>query len=167
MDLNEICERTKLPIRLLRYVIDHRIVPVPRLRRAKGEWGRPRRFADDAGVGIACAAWLLQDGLKRTSVAKLIDGLPRIRFEPGNPASGMVISRVLSTQLPAVVEFGDGENLRYFVDGRDYGWRQPGPDALMSDSYKPKVIIRLDLGAIRDLVLGHTKESIDSGQETG
>ena len=67
MDMAELATRTVLPVRKLRYVFDHHLLPgvgtdLP------GQ-GVPRTFTDFEGFGIAIAARLLDAGLTRKLVA--------------------------------------------------------------------------------------------------
>lgn len=67
MDLQELAQRTALPLRKLRYVVDHDLVPELHYKLAHDEAGRPRRFASDVGFAIACVTSLLEGGLQRTA----------------------------------------------------------------------------------------------------
>jgi hypothetical protein len=75
MDLHTLEERTGLALRSLRYVLDHRLVPGLNIQLASKVAGRPRRFSDDAGFGIACAAVLLQAGVQRKRVHQFLKDL--------------------------------------------------------------------------------------------
>ncbi|MBY0312873.1 MAG: hypothetical protein K2W85_12450, partial [Phycisphaerales bacterium] len=70
MDLNELAVRTGLPVRKLRYVLDHRILP-GRQSVASGH-GVPRTFTPFEGYAIALAARLLDAGVTRKLIATVL-----------------------------------------------------------------------------------------------
>src|ERR1700704_3473478 len=79
MDIAQLAIRTGLPIRRLRYVFDHQILPGT--RHAEGR-GIPRSFLAFEGFGIALAALLLEAGLKRWLVALCFDAVQIGRSVP-------------------------------------------------------------------------------------
>jgi len=155
MDLQILASRTQLPQRKLRYVIDHDLVPGLKLEIAENEVGRPRRFADDAGFGIACAASLLEAGLHRAAVRQFLETL--LGFATPRPLTGRdILIAVLQRELPAVAELGDGVNIRIRVDDPkfDSGWMQPRTNAKLAKDYEPNALVRLNLRHICDKVVG-------------
>ena len=53
MDLQTLANRTGVPLRKLRYVLDHRLLPGMRIKHAFEFVGQPRSFAEHEGFGIA------------------------------------------------------------------------------------------------------------------
>jgi hypothetical protein len=143
-------------MRRLRYILDHRLVPGLDIAQAVKEAGRPRRFADDAGFGIACAAFLLQVGIQRRVVRHALRDLLRIKLRDKQGAYEIAIVSIFRCQFPAKVQFGDGTNIRLIVEDLQYdtGWTQPNTQAKLIATYKPHALVELDLGLIRDMVLG-------------
>jgi hypothetical protein len=66
MHIAEIAERIGLPVRQVRYVLDHGIMPG--LKPAGEGRGTPRYLTAFGAFGVACAALLLQAGLRREVV---------------------------------------------------------------------------------------------------
>lgn len=155
MDLQTLIQRTGLPSRMARYVADHDLVGTGRIRAAENEVGRPRRFADDVGVGIALGAHLLKGGVKRQTVERLMMVLPRIRFSGKGPS---VLQSVLSSHSQAIVEIGDGRYVRFSLEEWESGWKPLDSSWKAPANYEPHVVIRVDIGRIRDQVLGFDEE---------
>jgi hypothetical protein len=150
MNLQSIAERTGLPLRTLRYVVDHKLVPNLRVRVSEHEVGRPRLFADDVGVAIACAALLLEAGLKRDAVERIIHALAELNFRPENPRKGLTIADIIRNRTPAVILIGDGKNCRGLIESEslDSGWLQVRPLARLAKDYAPMVVVQFDLGRL-------------------
>lgn len=151
MDLQTLIERTGLPPRTLRYVLDHDVVPNLRISLAVHEAGRPRVFADDVGVAVACSAILLEAGLKRKAVQQLLSQMARASWRDGKS----VMSSILSSTAPAWAELGDGKNFRFRFDDdtKPTPWSPLSTRAKVPKDYIPLAVVQLDLGRIRDLVL--------------
>jgi hypothetical protein len=155
MDLQMLEERTGLALRTLRYVLDHRLVPGLNIQLASKVAGRPRRFSDDAGFGIACAAVLLQAGVQRKRVHQFLKDLLAITVKDSQGKSERALAALLKSPLPATAHFGDGINIRLTIDKWDSGWIQPSTHAQLTSDYRPRVSVQLDLGRIRDEVQSH------------
>ena len=150
MDLAELSRRTGLERRKLRYVLDHKLVPSLRIEIVDNEVGRPRYFADDVGVGIVCAARLLDAGLPHEAIKRFLTGLLEIKF-PGDKVPALV--HVLKGKDPAQADFGDSDRVRLLINGdHDSGWFAPGKRSRAVTKFSPKVTVSLDLGLIRDEV---------------
>jgi hypothetical protein len=161
MELQTIAERTRLPLRKLRYVIDHRLLPGLRVKIDGKAVGQPRYFTDFEAFAVACAAAMLVGGMKREAVVQCIDGLVDLTWE-GEPFSkrpitelakskgGHVLSSLFTDTGTAVVMLGDGLNVRALAKSRDTGWCQPRTLARLSDDYQPMVIVQIDLAQLRD-----------------
>jgi hypothetical protein len=156
MDLQTISSRTGIPSRTLRYVMDHKMVPTIRVKILDNEVGRPRVFADDYGVAIACAALLLQAGVRRETVENCLRILAALNTNPSSPAKGISIATILQ-QKPesAIVDFGDGVTGRLRIPDTtvDTGWMSIEPLARLDKSYCPKVTISIDVGQLVTQIL--------------
>lgn len=75
MDMAELARRTGLPVRKLRYVFDHGLVPG--LAEASTGHGIPRTFTEFEGFGVALAATLLDGGVTRKLTARCLDAVCR------------------------------------------------------------------------------------------
>jgi hypothetical protein len=169
MELQEIAEKTRLPLRKLRYVIDHRILPGLRVKIDESAVGGPRYFTELEGFAIACATTMLIGGLKREAVILCMDGLAELTWEGAlyskRPGSNQQEQAKKMRELcfyssfygdgSATAMLADGENLRVQVKQRDTGWRQPKTLVRLDDDYKPVVILQLDLAQIRTQMQEH------------
>jgi len=160
VDLQTLSQRTGIPIRRLRYCLDHNLVPGLRIEISANEAGRPRKFADDVGFGIACAATLIGAGYGRKTVAYFLKGLLEtyLHYEEGDRE--LALAAVLRRDdCTARAELGDGVNVRVVFHvpgcdtGCDTGWVCPGNPAPLVKSYHPTTYIGLDLSRIRDKVV--------------
>lgn len=151
MDLQTISSRTGIPSRTLRYVVDHKMIPTLHVTTRDNEVGRPRVFADDYGVAIACAALLLQAGVRRETAENCLRILAAVNTKPEAPSKGISIATVMERRFKsAIVEFGDGITGRLFLpfDDVDTGWLSMKPLAQLAKDYRPSVIFSLDIGRL-------------------
>ncbi len=66
------------------------------------------------------------------------------------------IQRAFRTGVtPAEALLADGTNLRFKFGRVDTGWVQPDIYAPLAGSYRPRVVITLDLARLRDVFLNH------------
>ena len=79
--------------------MDHKLVPSVRVKVVDNEVGRPRVFADDYGVGIACAAYLMEAGLRRERVLECIQILSAFNSRPDSPSRGLTLANVIEKRL--------------------------------------------------------------------
>lgn len=85
MDLQTIATRTALPVRKIRYVLDNRLLPGLRVAGQPDVVGRARSLTDLEGFAVACAATLLELGVKKEAVVELMNGLSGYPMDE-NPA---------------------------------------------------------------------------------
>src|SRR4051812_20952748 len=71
-NLHDISVRTGIPVRKLRYCLDHNLVPTDGWFVGDHEIGRQRRFDLASAVYLVCAARLLIAGCKRDAVRTLL-----------------------------------------------------------------------------------------------
>ncbi len=159
MDLQELSERTGITRRKLRYVLDHDLVPGLRIEIAEGEAGRPRKFHEDVGVGIVCAAHLLTMGMRHEKIRWFLEGLVTLTIG-GKPALSSLFERHgdLADQgdpFESEAFLGDGVNIRLTLKNANYDsqWRAPQNPAPLAANYKPKSQAVLNLGRILDEVM--------------
>lgn len=153
LDLSTLANRTGLERRRLRYVLDHELVPRLKIAVVDDETGRPRHFAEDVGFGIACAVCLLDLGLAHETIRQFLSGLLKIKISPAD-TQGALASILQSPQTPlhAHADFGGDGWVRLRVEGYDSGWLQSGRPRKPPIDFEPSVIVRLNIGQIRDLV---------------
>jgi hypothetical protein len=155
MDLQALCQRTGISKRRLRYCLDHNLVP-GLVNVARDERGRPRRFAEDVGFAIVCAAVLLDLGLPHGRIRAFMEGMLQIKWKD---SQDLVLLAVLERPFAAFAELGDGINVRIVVADPDNRspWVAPGNPAPLAADYEPSVVVRLNIGKIRDQVFGSAK----------
>ncbi|MBA4191497.1 MAG: hypothetical protein C0467_26255 [Planctomycetaceae bacterium] len=148
MDMAELSARTQLPVRKLRYVFDHGVLPGAQPD-SPGQ-GIPRTFTDFEGFGIALAARLLDAGLTRKLVAACIlkSGESPRRSARINEVPLYLVFAAAAGKL----EVGDGKYLRLSGDARpgiakafDTGWQPLVGVVPAPDEYRPTVHVRFDL----------------------
>lgn len=159
MLLQTVARLTRLPIRKVRYVLDHRLLPGVRVAGQPDLVGLARTLTDLEGFSVACAAVLLESGVRKETVVEFMTVLAE--FPMGKSSRGkrpiVAIQRAFgSTVAPAEAMLGDGTNLRFRVGPEDTGWIQPGTYAPLAAGYQPRVVISIDLARLRDVFLAHS-----------
>lgn len=156
MELQELAGRTGLPVRKLRYVLDHDLVPGLKYKLASEEVGRPRQFSTDAAFGIACVGALLGGGMQRAAAASFMSAMLdfRYRLKKGDIWQGsQILSRFLSHGTEGRARVGDGVHLELDLkiseERLHTGWREPRTGAALAEDYAPRVVVELDLGRLR------------------
>lgn len=162
VDLQELADRTGLPLRKLRYVVDHELLPGMKFKISAHEAGRPRHFAQDAALGIALIAMLLDAGLRRTAAKEFVRALLDLPMQDGKGGifRGYEVLRWMSDRGSEVwVELGDGTHLRMKFDDWESGWLEPSRGARLDKNYRPITSLRVDLAALRDRILAEPERS--------
>ena len=168
MELQAVADKTHLPIRKLRYVLDHQLLPGLRVKVDTTSVGRPRLLTDFEAFGVACAAALLVGGVRRDGVIEFMEGLAALPWEedprskPAAKNSGKIAEKLdalafyaaFSKRIPMIALLGDGVNIRVQGGAGDTGWRQPRTLARLSEDYQPTVIVQVDLGRLRSQLKG-------------
>ena len=154
MDIQTIATKTRIPIRKIRYVLDHRLLPGTRVKTDAERVGHPRSFTDVEGFGIACAAALLVCGVKRNAVIEFMESICGYAWEhvKGQRRHMTFVQAAFLPQREAIAMLGDGLTVRFQIGERLTDWFQPVTFAQLKD-YHPRGEIRLDLGRIRDDLL--------------
>lgn len=160
MDVQTIADRTRIPVRKVRYVLDHRLLPGLRTKSDDERVGHPRVFIDSEVLGIACAAALLEGGVKRDLVVSFLDFLvsynvrstPKRQRKHVSAYEEAFISN--SSKIEAMV--GDTVNMRIRIDDWDSGWIQPRTFAPLKD-FHPRVTIQVDLAALKEALFPPAK----------
>jgi hypothetical protein len=155
MDLQTLHTRTGISKRKLRYCVDHHLVPRLGIELAEDEAGRPRKFADDVGFGIVCAAHLLDLGLPHERIRYFLESLLQIQLGvEGEPKPALIA--IFERNANAGGFLGDGVNVRLAAPdfGYDSGWRAPAGAAPLRRRYEPVVTVTLNLGKIVAAISG-------------
>jgi hypothetical protein len=164
MDVAEIARRTALPVRAVRYVLDHQVLSGLNRRRRLDRAGRPRDFA--ALDVVAAAAALFFGGVRRQLITDIFTSLSAIpwRFAVGNPAGsdeagggGRSVLEILCLAEgggggATVLSVGDGAAIRINTDALQSCWFDPKTCGRFDVSYRPKAEVSVDFGLLRQLL---------------
>jgi hypothetical protein len=148
-DLARIAETSGLPLRKLRYVLDHKILPGGDVK-SRGR-GAVRSLEPFEAFGVVVAAAMLGAGLKRALVR---DCLALLCRETGRDVGGVPLYRAFLGDGPSRLEVGDWAYVRLTVSSRrpyppvDTGWLPLGM-AEPPASFAPSVALVLDIGQLR------------------
>src|SRR5262245_23581190 len=155
MDMAELTARTSLPVRKLRYVLDHRILPG--LRDVASGHGVPRMFTPFEGFGIALAARLLDAGVTRKLVADALGAACRPTGSTHVPTD-VPLFRAYTVRAGSL-EIGDGRYLRLRAPRRpglgnalDTGWLPVESSEPVTGDYTPVVCVTVQLGGLAQAV---------------
>jgi hypothetical protein len=154
MDLQTLADRTKVPLRKLRYVLDHRLLPGLRVKHARERTGHPRSFEEFEGFGLAGAAALAEAGVRRETIVLFMDVICDLELElPSAQRIGRIalVAAFQEGADPAVGMVGDGALVRVKIKTLDTGWIAPKALAKVTD-FAPRVIIQLDLALLRKAI---------------
>ncbi len=156
MELRHLAKLTGLPFRTIRYVVEHEIVPRSKVAiRGRGSV-RPRLFGDETGILIACAASLLEGGIKRALVEKVVQCLQELERPVSRRKTELVFDAIALDVFDARIEVGDNRVVR-IITGPPCDWESGWLDLesleKVTETRQPTVIVQLDVGRIRDLVL--------------
>ena len=153
MDLQALHRRIGIKIRKLRYCIDHELVPGLQIDLTPGEAGRPRRFAEDSGFSIVCAACLLDLRLRHDTIRTFLGGLLEIPIGGKGPKMSLLGS-ILKRPFQAQAQLSDDGKVRIVVEEAAYDshWIIPGQPAKPVENCEPRAFVTLNLGKIRDQV---------------
>jgi hypothetical protein len=162
MDMADLAARTGLPVRKLRYVFDHRVLPG--LRDAPVGHGVPRTFTEFEGFGIALAARLLGAGLARKVVAAVLNAACRPTGPTRAPADAPLYRAYAACAGSLEVE--DGARLRVRAPKRpglgdvlDTGWLPLGSAWRTAGNDTPVVHVTVELGGLAVAVQGHRTDA--------
>lgn len=155
MDMADLAARTGVPVRRLRYVFDHRVLPG--LRDTSAGHGVPRTFTAFEGFGIALSARLLDAGLTRKVVAAVLDTACRPAGPTRAPAD-VPLYRAYMVQAGSL-EIGDGRHLRVRTpkrpglgDALDTGWLPLGSPSRAAGGLAPTVHVNVELGGLANAI---------------
>lgn len=154
MDLQTLAIRTGVPIRKLRYVLDHRLLPGMRIKHALEFVGHPRSFAEHEGFGIACAAALVEAGVRRESISLFMDALCGLVLKSQSKRRiprTVFLAAFEDGAEPAIAIIADNAVVRFTIKQFDSGWIEPRAFNRISD-FSPRVTIQLDLAKLRRAV---------------
>ena len=149
MNLFAIARATEIPIRTLRYVLEHRVLPGT--ERASRGHRVTRQFTVFEAFGIACAAALLDAGVRRPSVTRCMRRLTSRRGAGSSP-SDMPLWRAFAAAGGAVIEVAGDVAVRVSVGPRRPAgeWTHLVTGRRLSTTPDAVVRITLDASALRD-----------------
>src|SRR5438045_8059 len=83
--LHDLSKRTGVPLRKLRYCVDHELVPPRTWLIADDEPGKPRQFDRIGAVYLICAVRLLEAGFRRDAVKQMVKSTESLPKRGRNP----------------------------------------------------------------------------------
>lgn len=151
MNLFAIARATGIPIRTLRYVLEHRVLPGA--ERASRGHRVTRQFTAFEAFGIACAAALLDAGVRRPSVTRCMRRLTT-RRGAGTSPSDIPLWQAFTATAGAAIEVAGERAVRVRVGSRRSadGWIHLVTGRRLSTMPDPLVRITLDASALRDVL---------------
>jgi hypothetical protein len=152
MDLTDIHRKTTLPVRKLRYVLDHGLLPGTRVKTDLQRVGHPRSFTDFEGFSIAVAAALLDAGLRRGIIARFFDAMTQIEWRkigPRNRLIGPLETAFYSPESSSRAEIADGRYLAIRIGAQKKLWVDLQSARFNSVRYEPRIIVTINLSRIR------------------
>lgn len=142
----------------LRYVIDQKLLPGDRRMRDvsfSGSQGRGtvRTYTPFSAFGVACAALLLEAGLKRATTEKILDCI--CRRGPGPVTFDSVpLYQAFRKRDVAILEIGDHVNVRLYGTADiarkelETGWMQVETGARL-EKYEPMIVVGINAAKLR------------------
>lgn len=163
MDIKTLSERTGIPVRQIRYIIDNEMVP-------DGAWsvddlavGRARSFTDSGAIYVTCAALLLNAGYKRDSITNLMRVVTMsvpVRVPEGwMPQTLSFFDYIVARSGTGRLQYADGLYSRWLTDDYKSEWIEVAKPNAANPNLIPKVLLELNIGEIRDLVLGENQST--------
>ena len=152
VDLNQVADAVGLPIRRVRYVLEHRVLPGA--EKASRGHRVTRTFTGFEGFGIACAAVLLESGLRRPVVSGLIRAL--VKAPRGATGRQIPLLGAYMSTRPLKLEVADAANYRLLnptlSDATDAPWLTIATGTPLDPAYQPLVVLSVDVGRFRDAI---------------
>jgi hypothetical protein len=158
VDLNQIVHAVGLPIRRVRYVLEHRVLPGA--EKASRGHRVARTFTGFEAFGIACATTLLEAGLRRPVVSGLIRAL--VKAPRGASALTIPFYKAYASRGPLKLEVADAANYRLIgpslTDTLQARWLQIATGSPLDNAYHPLVVLSVDVGHLRDAIRRAARE---------
>jgi hypothetical protein len=150
--LADLAQSSGIPVRKLRYVLDHGLLPGAQ-DNSQGR-GTARAFTFFGCFVIVVAALMLEAGLRRSLVRDCLAALSR---NPKRRINEVPLYRAFAHDELAQLEIGDWRFARLIVTptsrpALDTGWLALSDVRPPDDPYTPLVCVVLDLGQIRSLI---------------
>jgi len=153
INIRELAGRTKIGVRRLRYIFDNKILPDEAWEIFSDEPGTPRSFDEQTGISIAAAAYLLEAGLPRELVRKLMYAAWESFYSYDNKFSlSFLMQDALEKSKKSILEFGDASHIRLISSRKTSDWYWFEGKFRIDENYAPKVVIQVHIDKIRKSV---------------
>jgi hypothetical protein len=165
MELQDIADAVRLPVRKIRYVLDQGLLPGCRGKVQKHAVGRARHLTVLEGCFIGAGALLLEAGVRRRTIRNMLQALaelPALHSWQGQPSllqravgSKQNISllqaayRFAHAGEPTAMLIGDGSHLQIRSGPLSTAWLENRSGVALTPDYVPLVLIQLDLTGLR------------------
>src|SRR5579863_7294484 len=146
LDIAEISEKSGIPARRLRYVLDHEVVTL--IAKSSRGRGASRKFPTYEAFAIGCAGLLLEAGLRQGVARGVMDILMKSSTGSRMGYIDALLVCALNSTEAARLEVGDGVNIRLQLDShhdvvvmpvKDTGWLQVATGAKLAEDYEPLI----------------------------
>ena len=151
-NLSALSKQVNIPVRKLRYVMDHDLVPDRTWFVVCDEVGTPRHFDDITACFITCSAMMLIAGVKRDAVYEFMDAIGEIRPPLGRQLNLPLVATAFTIQEGAIVTMADSTHIRLQLGKQISSWYCLGKKPVKDPTFEPFVSISIDLGRIRDIL---------------
>lgn len=148
----EVGQWLSLPIERLNYVCRHKLVPRLELVDVFDQPGWPRFIEFESAVFMACAANLLECGLRPVAVRAFMDAIRQVQAGHHTRLSLPDWSDAIAGESTILVQVADGIRVRWVVWQEPTSWIDPGPPLTADNGYAPTTVISIDLGHIRNRI---------------
>ena len=153
MDLKALAKTTKLPLRKLRYVVDHEIIPATH-ECIDGMGGQSRQFGDDNAFLIAVAGSLLEYGCRRDLVSDLMLAIARQSRKGFGKSLEKPRTQKKDAKVFGTVQIANGQYIRFSTTDPPWtsGWMRRNSNRMVDLDKPAMVVIEIDLNEIAALV---------------
>lgn len=155
LELKQLSERTGVSEAKLQFCIDNNL--------AWRDWLMheffdlyPHLLDVTAGIYATLAARFTELGITIDGVRWLMKGITAFHPRKRNPLGLPILADVIAGTMPAFVQIGDGEFVKWKLNHRDDGWYRFHPTVERAELAEPLVVVAIDVAKIRDSVKGHS-----------
>jgi hypothetical protein len=159
VDLKEISKKTGVPLRKLRYVVDHGIAPKSNVALRGNGLAQPRLYTDSGATLVLIGGAILEAGVKRELASQMVLAVCELQWKRGRSWRS-VLESVVYESLNATLTVADGSFLKLDISERKWssGWLEI--DSLEQSDFDGNalVLIQIDLGTLAGKVRGDLQD---------
>ena len=152
--LKEIHLRSSIPLRRLQYVVEKELGPFQEVELEETQRGSARFYSPGGATVIACAALLLDAGIRRDAVKSFLWDFDRIptRSKVRSNLDYFINSLDFDSHQDFRILAADSSHVRCIAGKLDSNWMRTEDSGLAADpKYAPTVVVTVKLHLIRAL----------------